>query len=87
MWDMESALGGDGANTVEESKKYLQLSFSSFDAGIRCITWRGHDDPDRLLIAGYDGKLITVDINDPFMYLVVNRARGKWALFRCYVKD
>ena len=53
---MEAALQGDNSNQVEKSGKYLGLSFNTFDASVRCITWRGFDDPDKLFVGGYDGN-------------------------------
>ncbi|KAG1092650.1 hypothetical protein G6F42_019149 [Rhizopus arrhizus] len=76
VWDMEAALQGDNSNQVEKSRKYLGLSFNTFDASVRCITWRGFDDPDKLFVGGYDGKLALMDTKDPFMPLTVQRARG-----------
>lgn len=74
---MEAALEGNDANKVEESRKYLDLSFNLLSAGVRYITWRGYDDPDKLLVASYDGQLVLVDINDPFIPFTIQRARGK----------
>lgn len=76
---MEAALQGDNSNQVEKSRKYLGLSFNTFDASVRCITWRGFDDPDKLFVGGYDGKLALMDTKDPFMPLTVQRARGRVA--------
>ncbi|KAL9545340.1 hypothetical protein MBANPS3_007189 [Mucor bainieri] len=76
VWNIEAALEGDDSNTVEKSRKYLGLSVNMLDASVRCVTWRGYDDPDRLLIAGYDGRLLLVDINDPFIPFTLQRARG-----------
>lgn len=79
---MESALKNGEANIVEKSKKHLKTSFTFLDSSARCISWHGHDDPNKLIVGGYDGKLILVDINDPFMYLLLHRSRGKvWILF------
>ncbi|KAK4512575.1 uncharacterized protein ATC70_003278 [Mucor velutinosus] len=76
VWNMEAALEGDDSNTVEKSRKYLELSFNTLDASVRCITWRGFDDPDKLLVTGYDGRLAMLDINDPFIPFTLQRARG-----------
>jgi WD40 repeat protein len=74
---MESALKNGEANIVEKSKKHLKTSFIFLDSSVRCISWHGHDDPDKLIVGGYDGKLILVDINDSFLYLLLHRSRGK----------
>ncbi|KAI8640766.1 WD40-repeat-containing domain protein [Parasitella parasitica] len=76
VWDVESALNSHETCTKENSKKYMKLSFYCLDSGVRCITWNGHDNPDRLLFGGYDGQLVLVDTNDPFIHLVLNRARS-----------
>lgn len=77
VWNMEAALGGGDSNAVENSRKYIELSFNILDASVRCIAWRGFNDPDRLLVAGYDGRLMLLDINDPFIPFTLQRARGK----------
>ncbi|CEP11389.1 hypothetical protein [Parasitella parasitica] len=76
VWDVESALNNDEPVTREISRKYMQLSFYCLDSGVRCITWNGYDSPERLILGGYDGQLILVDTNDPFVFIVLSRARS-----------
>jgi hypothetical protein len=77
VWDMTSALADACANQIDKSRHHIHQSSLAADSAVRCITWNGIDEPERLLLGGYDGRLGLVDTNDPFIPLAVNRARGK----------
>lgn len=76
VWDMVQALSDNQPKDSMESKRCLQLTVIPMDASVRSLTWNGHRDPERLVIAGYDGKLVLVDMNDPFVPLLVARSRN-----------
>lgn len=74
---MVSALSDSGANQMDRSRHHIHQSSLAGDTALRCITWNGIDKPERVLAGGYDGRLMLVDTNDPFVPLIINRARGK----------
>ncbi|KAI9486287.1 MAG: hypothetical protein EXX96DRAFT_548476 [Benjaminiella poitrasii] len=76
VWDMEAALRNTSDNNDMPRNRHLIFSCIPFDASVRSISWNGHDNPDKLVAGGYDGRLVMIDINDPFIGLTLNRSRS-----------
>jgi WD40 repeat protein len=76
IWDMQLALADNQPKLAQDSRRFVQLSILPLDASVKCLSWNGQRDPERLMVGGYDGKLTLVDINDPFMPMMIMRSRN-----------
>jgi hypothetical protein len=77
VWNMEAALEGDDQKDENQCRRYLTHSVNVLDAAARVVQWNGHDDPNILLLGGYDGRILLVDLKDPHLPYVMTRIRGK----------
>lgn len=79
VWNIEAALQCN--NTVDDGgilqKKYMMFNSVVHDSGIRVIAWHGLDDPVNFASVGNDGQFMILDINDPFVPMLMQRTRGR----------
>ncbi|CAO3643353.1 unnamed protein product [Cunninghamella blakesleeana] len=78
VWNMEAALHYNNTDNADNrlQKKFMIFNNTVHDSGVRRIAWHGWDDPVNFASAGNDGQIFIVDINDPFVPILIQRARS-----------
>ncbi|KAI9253116.1 hypothetical protein EDC94DRAFT_270735 [Helicostylum pulchrum] len=77
IWDMVSLLSADNQSKAElECLPHILQSVLALDASVSSICWNGIRDPDRFVVAGFDGHVMVVDTNDPGLHLSLVRLRN-----------
>lgn len=76
IYDMVSTLSQNQTKNPIQSRGDILVSMLVLDAAISNVTWNGVYKSDKLVVTGYDGRAVFLDLDDPNITLVVMRSRN-----------